>query len=260
MADTPTDGGPAFRITLDTPLKFTAPGGVAYAGRGRWHLPQGDQPGEWMCDYKSRPILCNRGYHWCRARDALHHMHAECWLIETRGVTVVGDHKSVSQGARLLRRVETWNERTQRLFAADCAEAVVHLCGDDPRPRAAIETARRFARGEASADELIAARDAARVAAWVAAGAAARDAAWVAAGAAAGAAARAAAWTAAWDAVRAARDAAGDAAWAARDASGDAAWAARDAARDAAWATRAAAGDAQTARLLQYLNGETGNG
>ncbi len=224
MADTPTDGGPAFRITLDTPLKFTAPGGEAYAGRGRWHLPQGDQPGEWMRDYKSRPILCKRGYHWCRARDALHHMHAECWLIETRGVTVVGDHKSVSQGARLLRRVETWNARTQRLFAADYAEAVVHLCGDDPRPRAAIETARRFARGEATVDELNAASDAA---AW-----AAKDAAaW-------------AAWTAAW----AARDAA--------RAAGDAAWAAKD----AAWGARDAAGDAQTARLLQYLNGETGNG
>lgn len=148
------------RITLDTPLKFTAPGGVAYAGRGRWHLPQGDQPGAWMHDYKAKPVLCKRGYHWCEARHALHHMHAECWLIETRGVTVIGEDKSVSQGARLLRRVETWNERTQRLFAADCAEAVMHLCGDDPRRRATIETARRFARGMATSEELAAARDA----------------------------------------------------------------------------------------------------
>jgi hypothetical protein len=72
-------------------------------------------------------------------------------------------------------------------------------------------------------NELAAAWDAARAAAW----AAARDAAW------------AAAWDAAWDAARAAaRDAARDAAWAAaRDAARDAAWAAaRDAARDAAWA------------------------
>lgn len=68
----------------------------------------------------------------------------------------------MSQGGRLLRRVETWNKRTARLFAADCAEAVVHLCGDDPRPRAAIDVARRYARGEASRDEL----DAARAAAW----------------------------------------------------------------------------------------------
>jgi hypothetical protein len=180
-------------ITLDTPLKFTAPGGVAYAGRGTWNLPDGDQPGAWMRDYRSKPILCERGYHWCEARHALNHLHAECYLIETRGVTVRGDDKNVSQGARLLCRVKTWNERTARLFAADCAEAVVHLCGDDPRPREAIAVARRFARGEATRDELAAARNAARDAA----GDAARDAAWDAARAAAWDAARAAAWDAA---------------------------------------------------------------
>lgn len=155
-------------ITLDTPLKFTAPGGQAYAGRGKWHLPRWDQPGEWMRDYKSKPMLCQRGYHWCEARHAVHHLHAECYLIEPRGETVRGDDKCVSQGARLLRRVETWNDRTARLFAADCAEAVVHFCGDDPRLRAAIETARRFARGEATQAELDAARAAASDA-WAAA-------------------------------------------------------------------------------------------
>ena len=209
--------GGANPITLETPLKFTAPGGVAYAGRGKWHLPNGDQPGEWMRDYKTKPILCERGYHWCVGRHALHHVHDECYLIETRGETVAGDDKNVSQGARLLRRVETWNERTQRLFAADCAEAVVHLCGDDPRPREAIAAARRFARGEATKEEL----DAVRAAAW--------DAAWTA-WSAARPAARAAAWAVARDAVRAA------------------AWDARA----AVWA----AGAAQTAILLQYLNGE----
>jgi hypothetical protein len=103
--------------------------------------------------------------------------------------------------------------------------------------------------------------DAARAAAWAAAGAAAWAAARAAAGAAAWAAARDAAWAAARDAAgaaawAAARDAAGDAAWAAaRDAAGDAAG---DAARAAAWAAawaaaRAAAGDAldPTVRELQ---------
>jgi hypothetical protein len=219
-------------ITLNTPIKFTAAGGVSYAGRGKWNLPTGDKPGEWMRDYRTKPILCRHGYHWCYARDALPHMHDECWLIETRGVTVEGNNKNVSQGARLLRKVETWNERTQRLFAADCAEAVVHLCGDDPRPRAAIDVARRFARGEATKDKL----DAARIATWDTA----RDATWAAARNAAWAAARNAAWAAA-------RDAAYDAAGAA----------ARDAAYDAAGAAaRDAARAAQTQRLLQYLNGE----
>ena len=201
-------------ITLDTPLKFTAPGGKAHMGRGSWHLPQGDQPGEWMPDYKSTPILCERGYHWCEARHAIDWLNAECWLIEPRGITVCGDNKNVSQGGRLLRQVETWNERTTRLFAADCAEAVVHLCGDDPRPHQAIEVARLYANGAATDSELDAAGDAAWAAAGAvdraAAGAAARDAAWDAA------------WAAAWDAAWAAAGAAaGAAAW-------DAAWAAQE--------------------------------
>ena len=79
-----------------------------------------------------------------------------------------------------------------RLFACDCAERALPLFEkkypDDKRPRIAIETARRFALGEASKQELAAAGGAR---------AAARGAAWAAAWAAAGDAARGAAWAAA---------------------------------------------------------------
>jgi hypothetical protein len=108
-----------------------------------------------------------------------------------------------------------------RLFAADCAEHVLHIFlkvrPNDSRPADAIKAARSYARGEI--------------------GAAAGAAAWDAAGAAAWAAARAAAW-----------DAAGDAAWAA---AGAAAW-------DAAWdAARAVEQRWQKERLIGYLNDET---
>lgn len=99
-----------------------------------------------------------------------------------------------------------------RLFAADCAESVLHIFEkehpDDDRPRKAILAARDYANGFISSQELKAARDAAvgavgaaaRGAAW-AAGDAARDAAGDAARgaeAAVGAAASVAAWDAAW--------------------------------------------------------------
>ena len=99
-------------------------------------------------------------------------------------------------------------ERELRLYAVWCARQVQHLMTDH-RSVAALDVAERFANGLATAEELDAARDAARAAAWDAArdARAARDAAW---------AAGAAAW-AAWDAARAA-------AWdAARDAAGAAA-------------------------------------
>jgi hypothetical protein len=89
-------------------------------------------------------------------------------------------------------------ERIAYLFAADCAARVLEFFEraypNDSRPREAIMTARRFARGQATVKELDAAVAAARVAACVAV-AAARVAAGAAVAAAAGAAAGAA-WAA----------------------------------------------------------------
>ncbi len=111
-----------------------------------------------------------------------------------------------------------------RLWAADCAARVLHIYErnylGDPRPRAAINAARDYARGRIEA----AARHAAWAAAWDASRAASRAAAWRAASRAAAWSAWAAAYDAAWAASY-------DAAWAA---SSDAAWAAsRDAAKAA---------------------------
>ena len=70
------------------------------------------------------------------------------------------------------------DDRQRRLFACDCAERVLPIWEKkypgDKRPRQTIEVARRFARGEATNEELSAAWDAARAAARDAA----RDAAW----------------------------------------------------------------------------------
>jgi len=95
------------------------------------------------------------------------------------------------------------DERFARHLACDFAEHVLPICDakcpDDNRPRTAIEVARRFADGKATAEELSAAGSAA----W---------AAW-----SARAAALPAAWDAAWDAAWYARDTA----WYARDAAWD---------------------------------------
>lgn len=110
-------------------------------------------------------------------------------------------------------------DQVARLMACDFAEAVLPIFErdypDDRRPRVAIETARRFARAECTADELAAARTAAWAVAWDV-------------------------WDAAWEAIRAARAAA----WAAV---GDIARAARAA---GPWA---AAGDVQADIIRRYL-------
>jgi hypothetical protein len=144
---------------------------------------------------------------------------------DERGPIIRADDKIGVLRSRLLYRCEHWNERTARLFAADCADAVPQ----GKAGKAAIRAARRYALGLIGEGELTKVG----VAAW-AAGAAAR--------AAAGAAARAAAYS---TALSVALSAAHTAALSAAEA---AAWTASSAAY-------AAARTAQAARLHDYLLG-----
>lgn len=159
-------------------------GSAFHGGTGKWNLPHGARPGKWMLAI-SDPIPCERGYHLCRREDLINWLGPAIYEAEGRGEMVEAPDKVVYGQARLLRRLDTWTERTARLFACDCAERVVHLCGDDLRPREAIQVARLFADGKATIGELSAARSAARdtakSAAWDAAKSATMDAAWAAA-------------------------------------------------------------------------------
>ena len=161
-------------------------------------------------------VICAHGYHASRtAWDALQFAPGPVLcLVE---VEPVEEHteKLVSRSRRLIKAVNV--ERELREFAADCAERVLHFYEEaypgDQRPRAAIATARAYARGEATDGELNAAARAAADAADAAAYAAAYAAR--AAADAADAAAYAAAY-AARAAARAAADAAVDVAYAGR--------------------------------------------
>jgi len=207
-------------------------------GVGKWHLPNGKRPGEWMPKIKDiRP--CESGYHLCRKKDIIYWLGPVIWEAEGRGKKILSDNKVVFEQARLVRKLTNWNEKTQRLFAADCAEHVLkHWLAeypDDNRPAKCIHAARDYANGLIDREALTAARDAAKDAAKDAA----EEAAW-------------AAW-AAW----AAKDTASDTAW---TATSDTIWAATSAValgtEATAWAaTRAAERAWLTKRLFYYLNG-----
>lgn len=235
-----------------------------FGGGGVWSLPTLNDdgtytPGDWMPEI-AEVIPCRSGYHYCVGEgELIHWLGPTIYIVEPGPVVALHENKHVTNAARLIRPVDTWNERTARLFAADCAERVLHLYErsypNDKRPRAAIDASRAIANGHITPAELAAARYTARDAAWTAA----RDAAWAApraaAGAAAWAAVRDAGRDAVWDAVRAAaRDAARAAAWAAaRDVTRAAA---SDVASDAVWDTAWAAEQAwQADRLRFYLTG-----
>ena len=196
---------------------LTADGKGAYSGY-RWPLPTKNDdgtwtPGEWTPALDGEPSECQHGYHFCRAEQLLGWLNATLYELQVEagaGVQKYKDKCATTARCRLLKRIDAWNERTARLFACDCAERVLPLYErrypDDTGPRHAIETARRYAGGQATKEELAAARAAAwaaeRRAAWDAERRAAWAAAWAAARAAAWAAERDASRAAAWDAER----------------------------------------------------------
>ena len=155
--------------------KVLLPGGKpAHGGSGKWHLPVGRKPGKWMSDVKD-PVCCERGYHLVTAIQLLAWLDREgleVWEAEGAGAHTEQEDKSAWERARLVQKVGVWTERTARLFAADCAEAVLHIFeGDRPgddRPRKAIEAARAFAFGQIDSPARDAAGAAARAAAWAA--------------------------------------------------------------------------------------------
>ena len=148
-------------------------GGTGGWRKGRWRSVRG-------------PLVpCQNGLHLCREKDLLGWIAPTLWLAEHDGELVDAGDKLVVRRARVVGRLDGWNERTARLFAADCAERVLPLFEsrypDDDRPRKAIEAARLLANGEigSAADSAAhsAAYSAAHSAAYSAAGSAAYSAA-----------------------------------------------------------------------------------
>ena len=180
-----------------TYYKVLAVDGISpqHGGSGKWFVPKGKRVGKWMPAIKDISP-CSRGYHFVTLEQLPRWIGPTLYEIEVRGQIIHASDKGVAEQARLVRRIETCNDRTLRLYAADCAERVVSLYEKyhptDTRPRKAIQAARDFANGKITAEELKATADANAYAANAAAAYAANSAAYYAAYAADASAAAAA--------------------------------------------------------------------
>jgi len=99
---------------------------------------------------------CVSGYHVCREQDLVKWLHASIWEVEIKGRIIELEDKVVASDARLIRKVHAWNDRTARLFACDCAEHALQYAGAQHLStlKRTIETARRYANGNATKKEL----------------------------------------------------------------------------------------------------------
>ena len=127
---------------------------------------------------------CRRGYHLARDVQILDWLAPTIYIAEpcTEHEPIDAGNKWVTCRVTLIERLDGWNDRTARLFAADCAEGALlgeRASGREPDERswAAVVAARQFANGEIGATARDAARDTAWPAAWPAAERAARAAA-----------------------------------------------------------------------------------
>lgn len=186
-------------------------------------------------------VICKNGVHASRrALDALEYAPGPVICrVRLSGEIQHDTDKSVARSRTVLWMADATPVLHE--FALVCGEDALGMMaavGEEPdlRSWAALDVKRRWLKGEATNEELAAARAAAWDAAW--------DAAWATERAAASAAARATASATAWATIW-------DAAWdAARDAARAAAWAA---ARDAAWDTARAAQNTVLEQMLGAL-------
>ena len=148
------------------------------AGKMDWtkYLPDGDKPGKWTPKMLGELELCAKGYHLTDAEHLIDWISGnQLFEAEIEGEILQGDNKVACRKMRLVRRVDSWNDKTLRLFAVWCArEALKLIDNPDPRSVNGCDVAEKYANGEATEEEL----DAARAATW--------DAAWAAAWAACG--------------------------------------------------------------------------
>jgi len=145
------------------------PGKLAYGWSGdAWELPRLDGSGSWIPSGWLPPLEGEigphgNGYHGYTTERMLECLGPHICEIEFRGEVVELDGLLLGRQARLTRELTTWNERTARLFAADCAEACLEYADKQVRALLSdvVSVARRSADGQVGAQELATARRAA---------------------------------------------------------------------------------------------------
>jgi hypothetical protein len=108
--------------------KFLRPDGTGVFTGFRWPLPDGG-PGGWV-DASVEP--CRSGIHACRAADLPLWAGRALYEVELAGEIVEQPMKLVASRGRLLRRVDTWDDRLRDAYTRMCADRAHELARSAP--------------------------------------------------------------------------------------------------------------------------------
>jgi hypothetical protein len=112
----------AYKVLRDGRSEFTG---------WQWPLPDADQPGAWL--HAAGPIaLCVNGIHASTPEQMPHWLGAELWEIELGGEILEDEAALVASQARLLRKVDAWDEPMRGRFAEMCLERARELADGYP--------------------------------------------------------------------------------------------------------------------------------
>lgn len=109
--------------------KFLGPGAIGPFSRFAWPAPGADGPGRWV-DAAGGVALCRTAVHGCRVEHLPWWIHQELWEAEFAEPTEVRGHKLLGPRARLVRRIERWDDEAARAFSRACARRVAERAAD----------------------------------------------------------------------------------------------------------------------------------
>lgn len=118
---------------LEPTFKFLASGAVAPISGFQWPEPHARGPGAWLETHGALEA-CQRGAHVCRLGDLAYWIHDELWEAETDGDSIAGFDCLVVRRARLVRRIDSWQNGGATRFltaAVDHAAELVQATGPD---------------------------------------------------------------------------------------------------------------------------------
>jgi hypothetical protein len=116
--------------------KFLARDAMGPLSGFHWPAPGAGTAGAWV--QAEGPLeLCVNGTHVCRAGDLAHWLHDELWVTEIDGEQLEGIDCLLARRARLVRRIDGWQNGGSARFAEACADHATALA-DQAQPDTAV--------------------------------------------------------------------------------------------------------------------------